>query len=386
MNDVYKKSKKYADVLEAKKDDYNQYIDDKPNIITDTTTIDTSTQSLNFGDGSIVDRRGQYMRDSDSALGQMRILGDRIVFTQDNWDTISVGISSSGIVTNSLFTITNTGGTVEINDNSIDITDMNLDLQTSDGLSRILIDASVGIKLQQSDSLGGWIDTIYLNGTTGSPVFAGDIITSSNAYIGNNLYIGTPASFADKGLYFYDSTTGVYTSIGIFLNEYDTDVYELLISNQDNKINIYSSDTIFIGDEGTMNYLVILPTEGYFTLASGGDLPSSVSHFGSGNLWIQHTGTGVLKIESANNMSIESLGGEVFADGTWRFSSNFYHGTAIDANKILTQLEIETLIGTYDYATESWVTTNFSAAGHTHSYATSGDITAAINAHVTAYH
>ncbi|MCL5272662.1 MAG: phage tail protein, partial [Gammaproteobacteria bacterium] len=185
-------------------------------------------------------------------------------------------------------------------------------------------------------------------------ITGGSISVATNISVGNNIYIGTPSSFADKGLYFYDSTTGVYTSIGVFLNEYAPSVFELLISNQDNKINIYSSDTIFIGDEGTMTYLTILPTEGYFTLFSasatdsrikhGGTGALHIEHEGGGDLWIEHTGTGVLKIESQQNMSIRSYLGVMFAQGTWRFDSTIYIGTADEANRILKKSEVEALV------------------------------------------
>mgnify|MGYP000875912190 FL=1 len=95
------------------------------------------------------------------------------------------------------------------------------------------------------------------------------------------------------------------------------------------------------------------------------------------------------KIEFFNN---ESLIGSIGLDGAGNYNIigsdiNIYNGSPIGtwncSGANFTYLRESS--GNY-YATENWVTANFSPLGHSHSYAEMSDIFAAIAAHEAAYH
>ena len=185
-------------------------------------------------------------------------------------------------------------------------------------------------------------------------ITGGSISVDTDAYVGNNIFIGTPTSFASKGLYFYDEE-GTTKSIGIFLNEYEPDAFELLMKNEFRRVNICSDYEILLGSEAAGSLLAVNANDGYFTLTSGSDTYDSqvymfgaadlhLQHQGSGALWLDHVGDGVLKIESINNMSIESTDGEIYIIGTIRASSTLYIGLPDENNRVLKKSEIEGMI------------------------------------------
>lgn len=141
IKDLQDKSNNASNRLEAEQEIYKQYEKDKEAILKQNQPIDSGSNEIIMGDGSVISRRGQFMRDLPGANGQMRVLGDRIVFTQDNWENISVGITSAGIFTNNEFVL-------------------DMATQTSDGMNRILLNPVDGIKIQKANG-NTWTDVFY---------------------------------------------------------------------------------------------------------------------------------------------------------------------------------------------------------------------------------
>jgi hypothetical protein len=121
----------------------------------------------------------------------------------------------------------------------------------------------------------------------------------------------------------------------------------------------------------------------YLESVDGGDLwlakvgsdDMYFTHSGSGDIFFNHSGTGVIKFESKKNMSINSLEGTIFAQGSWKFDIRPYVGLDEADNRLTTIDDVNTLLGSY--ATASWVSSNF---------ATASDIATAIAQHVIDYH
>ena len=120
LSRLQKKLENTSNVVENERTDYKKYIEDEENIIKKGENLNSENNSMIMGDGSIIDRRGMFMRDVDSASGQMRILGNRIVFTRDNWETYSLAITSDGIQTDGDFRLFSENNAV-IDGDGIDI-------------------------------------------------------------------------------------------------------------------------------------------------------------------------------------------------------------------------------------------------------------------------
>jgi hypothetical protein len=105
LNDIIRKSKQVADTNEKERFEYKDYYENDKDTITDfiTSPIDTTDNEVLVGGGATLNRRGLLMRDVSSSLGQMKILGNRIVFTQDNWDSYSLAITPDGVQTTGEF-------------------------------------------------------------------------------------------------------------------------------------------------------------------------------------------------------------------------------------------------------------------------------------------
>lgn len=152
-----------SNILEDERGLYREYIKDRESIIKEGDYIDTSDNEIGIGE-SVLTRRGQFMRDLPGAGGQIRIYGDRIIFTQDNWENIHVGITSAGIFTNNDFVI-------------------DMVAETYNGAGRILLNPSDGIKIQQASG-SEWEDTFYV-GTDGRIKATGLDIFGDSTFAGN---------------------------------------------------------------------------------------------------------------------------------------------------------------------------------------------------------
>lgn len=107
---MFSKSKKGADTIKNEREVYKDYVTNDKTIVNDfiTSPIDASTNNIimskNDFDASVITRRGMYMKGVNDDVGQMRILGNRIVFCADNtWDDYSLAITPQGIRTDQSF-------------------------------------------------------------------------------------------------------------------------------------------------------------------------------------------------------------------------------------------------------------------------------------------
>jgi hypothetical protein len=103
VTSIFEKSKQTANLVGNERDIYKEYNSDKLNILTNTSDINAANNNIILGSGTLLSERGMYMRDADTDLGQMRILGNRILFSSDAWATYSLAITHEGICTDGTF-------------------------------------------------------------------------------------------------------------------------------------------------------------------------------------------------------------------------------------------------------------------------------------------
>jgi len=181
-------TRKTTALVSEERTDYLSYTEDRDTIIYNSDTIDTTITPIESGNGTVLTRYGMFFRETENANSQLRIFDDRILFTNDNWATEpTTAINSEGIYCQSLWMLTNTGGTVTINDSTIQITDMELDLLANSNNNRILLNPLYGFQIQQSTTPVLYCDT---DGT----VYAKDIHLQANG--SNNVIYINP----DKGI------------------------------------------------------------------------------------------------------------------------------------------------------------------------------------------
>lgn len=136
---IWAKFNSTSTIFDKERNGYNEYIEDKEDIQEFINSpINVNSNVIDIGDEAKliqqaqINRRGIYGRDSEITNGQMRIFGDRILFTRTNWQPdgdypgYSVSIDSTGIKTTESFKLISDnefGGKnlVEINGNGIDI-------------------------------------------------------------------------------------------------------------------------------------------------------------------------------------------------------------------------------------------------------------------------
>lgn len=181
-----------ATILNNERDTYLAY-SENDNLIESGDEINTENNQITMGDGTVLTRRGQFLRDILDANGQMRILGDRILFTNNNWadeDGISVAITSEGIFCEKFFVITNGSGSVSIDENSITITDMDLTLTTAQD-NTIYLNPDVGFKILQGSTPTFYAETdgslhlknVYIQNEDGSISISPQLIDILNGKI-----------------------------------------------------------------------------------------------------------------------------------------------------------------------------------------------------------
>jgi hypothetical protein len=201
------------------------------------------------------------------------------------------------------------------------------------------------------DPLG--VETIYLD-DAGEAVYAGNVKTEKNVFVGNNIYVGDALSKDNKGIWFFDAEGTIGQNVGMFLNEYAPDNFELRIDNLYDRISLKSDYQVFCTDMAEGVGLMIDSMGKYFTLAnlySDSDTPSSILQGGSADLVIQHQGSG--------NIWIGNFSGKTI------FEYNPYVESVTEDSKLLTKAEVQALINSttaqilLSYATQAWVTANF---------------------------
>lgn len=349
-NDVIKRAYASAVTMDVERDGYNQYGEDSDSILRDGDTINTNTNTIILGDGSILDRRGQFMRDHDNALGQMRVVGSRIVFTNDNWNTISVGISSSGIVTSSLFTMTNTGGTVEINDNAIIAT--NMDFTLTNGVNTIYMNPNDGFKIKRYG-----VNQFYID-TDGNTTLDGKLKVTDNGIIQMSAYRDT-----------FGGVVKVYNAAGM-LNA---------------KLGVQSGVAGNIG--GTLVLYLNAPYD------TGNLIPyqrveMGISSEGYGGLTLRDESgnprVGILAYSYDPRIGISDTNG-VFVSSLSKTKIGFSDNEGNYSTYLSTN---EGKINSEIIATQTWVNSQgYASASHTHSEFVTGDeLYSVIEDHISQYH
>lgn len=159
MTKLWQKSTQTSNTVEVERPNYNLFVDEQGNILYNNQVISSVNNPISLPDGTIIGNNGLIMSDNPNDNKQMRILGNRILFTNDQWGTVSVGIDSDGI-------------------HSINIE---------------------GVNISGSNIYGGLIQ--------GSSIAGGTIDVQTDIYVGNNIYIGDVTSYTNKSIKFYSTTT-----------------------------------------------------------------------------------------------------------------------------------------------------------------------------------
>ena len=212
---LFAKSKQGADTIKNERDIYKDYVVNDKDVLNDfiISPIDPSINNINMNDGSYINRRGLYMKDVDSDLGQMKILGNRIVFTQNNWTNYSLAITSSGIQTDGSFKLFSEN---KYGDNNL-----------------VTIDGN-GIKIYGDGTTTNCIEIFNKNNvktfgldSNGSVVMSGTITITGGSGIGSLTDAGTLAT-ADNldevpnGSTYYKTTSNQVTGAGRAYSALDT--------------------------------------------------------------------------------------------------------------------------------------------------------------------
>jgi hypothetical protein len=185
---IFTKSKQTATTVDTERDTYKDYQNDK-DAINDyiNSPIDVSAQPIELDQATVIlERRGMFARSIDGAGGAMRVMDNKIVMSKDNFSTYSTAITGDGIFCDHLWTLTNTGGSVEINADTILCSDMRLNMTTWNNKNRIIVDPTSGIKIQST--IGATpIDVFYVDNN-------GNLQISGNISMTGGLIGSTPMS------------------------------------------------------------------------------------------------------------------------------------------------------------------------------------------------
>lgn len=199
--------------------------------------------------------------------------------------------------------------------------------------------------------------TIYLN-SSGEAVFAGNVQTLKDAYVGKNIYLGDTETLEAKSIQFYNSGSD-FTSITM-----DTEGSLDITANKDVNISSFRDFSVTSQGVSTIN--------GYdaFELTTtnvSSTTPSTLQHRGSGALNIHHKGSGDIVLE------------------TQALAGTLYLNTTTNADVVLTQYSyINSVTSDNQLATKGYVNDQLSLYA-TESYVDSA-ISTAISDHVSAYH
>lgn len=148
---IFNKNAQTTNTVEVERPNYNLFIDEQGNILYNGQEISSINNPISLPDGSTIGNNGLVMSDSPTANSQMRILGDRILFTENNWANVSVGIDGSGIHA--------------INIDGVNITGSNITgTNITGGIISVATDINVGNNIHLGDSSTlNQTKTIYFN-------------------------------------------------------------------------------------------------------------------------------------------------------------------------------------------------------------------------------
>ncbi len=180
---IFTKSKQASNTLISERDTYKDYQKDKTVIIDFINSpVDVSSKPIELDQATVIlERRGMFMRAANAAQGAMRIMDNKILMSMDNFETFSTAITAEGILCDHLWTLTNTGGSVEINGDAIVCSDMRLDMSTFNLKNRIIIDPTDGIKIQKT--ISGTPTNVFYVDSSGNLNISGNITMGANSYI-----------------------------------------------------------------------------------------------------------------------------------------------------------------------------------------------------------
>jgi hypothetical protein len=216
-------SRKTSTVLNNEKSIYKEYSNDKSDILFSGNELSASSNPLVTDNSVEISRRGMWMKKiRESSNAELRILEDKILISKDNWSTFNTAITSDGIYCNSLWVLTNTDGSVEINDNTINISDMNLELTANNGRNTIIINPEDGIKIKKGndtkldfDDEGNMNIDGYISIGSGNNIFKAD---TNGIYLGNGTFASAPFRVAPNGAVVASNITITGGSINVSSN------------------------------------------------------------------------------------------------------------------------------------------------------------------------
>jgi len=116
------------------------------------TIVASANNSVEIG------RQGITIRNSDNTDKALKIINGAIGITNNNFNTLDLAIDSTGvyakklvgqIIASTILTITNQAGNFNVSAEGVEIEDMTLLITREDGLVRILLNATDGIRIQK---------------------------------------------------------------------------------------------------------------------------------------------------------------------------------------------------------------------------------------------
>jgi hypothetical protein len=194
VSNIIAQSKKIVTIVDNERSAYKEYSVDKDTVLfAGGGAIDAGDNPITTDNDIDLDRRGLWMRKirESTTPCELRILEDKILISKDEWETYETAITGDGISCNSLWVLTNTNGSVEIDENTITITDMNLEMTANNDNNEIIINPTDGIQIKQcttpvfyAESDGSlYLKDIYLSNTDGSISLTPNLLTIENGSI-----------------------------------------------------------------------------------------------------------------------------------------------------------------------------------------------------------
>jgi hypothetical protein len=241
---IFKAASSAASVVEVKKDEFGQYTEDKSSILFQGNTIDSGITPITGGGISIT--QNGLLGNDIGTQGVIQLLNDRLVISKDGMQHFDTLLSGNGLylenaaktsrtvlsvdygfqidrkvsgVWDNIFYINSTDGSLHLDGGYIE-------LLTENHLNKILIDPTVGFKIQNADGLGGWDDTFYID-------TSGNLITNI-AQVNSTLTLGSGNEY---GSLQYKS--------GVVIRAYDDSIQKGLLYSANTHLFDYGSHVDF---------------------------------------------------------------------------------------------------------------------------------------------
>jgi hypothetical protein len=187
IKNILKEAVKQARTLSIERNTFKQYVNQDKNrvdyFLDSPLKADRNIFYAGYTNNIIFDKFGLRLTSQTIGVsGEMRILDNAIMFSNDNFNTASVAIDANGIngkyirgeiIAGNNLLIINEGGTVEIDANGMRLTD--LDLTLTKGINTIYLNPTDGIKIQKSG-----VDQFYID-SSGNLNLSGNINLSGGS-------------------------------------------------------------------------------------------------------------------------------------------------------------------------------------------------------------